>query len=228
MAHMEMIEIPREVPVMTLSGTVLFPQAILPLHIFEPRYREMLAEVLSGNRIFAIAALDERKPEERDREPPRPIAGIGIVRACKKNSDGTSNLILQGLARVAFESITAESPFRRARIRQCFSRKEGDSATIDAIRSDILELVRTQIRLGAEVPSEVVQFLAGIEDSEAALDLAIASLCGASDLRQQLLETFDLLERHRLFTDYLKEEIEQLKLDRKLKGDLDDDDLSNN
>jgi len=188
----------------------------------------MLAEVLSGNRIFAIAALDESKPEEQDKEPPHAIAGIGIVRACRTNEDGTSNLILQGLARVEFEDITSEAPFRRARIRQRFSRKEGDASAIEGIRPKLLQLIQSQIRLGAELPGEVVQFLAGIEDPEAALDLAIASLCGTGALRQRLLETFDLLERHRLFTAYLQEEIERLKLDRKLKGELGDDDLSKN
>ena len=57
------IEIPSEVPVMTMSQTVLFPQAMMPLFIFEPRYREMLQDVLEENRIFAVAALDEEKDD---------------------------------------------------------------------------------------------------------------------------------------------------------------------
>jgi len=225
---METIEIPREVPVMTLSSTVLFPQAILPLYIFEPRYRQMLSDILSGNRIFAVAALDESQPDCQDREPPHSIAGIGIVRACKTNADGTSNLILQGLARVEFEGITTETPYRRARVRQRFSEKQGSSEAIASIKPSVLDLIRTQIRLGAEVPGEVVQFLDGIEDPEAALDLAIASLCATGELRQQLLETFDVIKRYQRFTVYLRHEIDQLQLDRKLRGELDDEDLSNN
>ena len=48
------IEIPRVVPVMTLSQTVLFPQAMMPLFIFEPRYREMLTTVLEEDRILSL------------------------------------------------------------------------------------------------------------------------------------------------------------------------------
>ena len=56
---MEMeIVLPSEVPVMTLPETVFFPQALMPLHIFEPRYREMLRNVLATNRLFAVAGLD--------------------------------------------------------------------------------------------------------------------------------------------------------------------------
>ena len=112
------IEIPREVPVMTLSQTVLFPQAMMPLFIFEPRYREMLSTVLEGDRIFAVAALDERDEDAEVLETPYSIAGVGVVRACKQNPDGTSNLILQGLARVKFENFVCEEPYRRARIQQ--------------------------------------------------------------------------------------------------------------
>ena len=51
------IKIPSEVPVMTLSSTVLFPQAMMPLYIFEPRYREMLDEVLKNNKTILLVAI---------------------------------------------------------------------------------------------------------------------------------------------------------------------------
>jgi Lon protease-like protein len=51
------IQVPDEVPVMTLPNLAFFPQALLPLHIFEPRYRQMLRDVLASNRIFAVACL---------------------------------------------------------------------------------------------------------------------------------------------------------------------------
>ena len=60
----------------------------------------MLGEVLAGNRIFAVAALDDTDPENQAQERPHPVAGIGMVRACHTNEDGSSNLVLQGLARV--------------------------------------------------------------------------------------------------------------------------------
>ena len=58
---MEMeITLPDEVPVMTLAEATLFPQALMPLHIFEPRYRAMLRDVLAGDRLFAVVGLDVR------------------------------------------------------------------------------------------------------------------------------------------------------------------------
>ena len=120
----EELEIPSEVPVMTLSGVVLFPQAIMPLHIFEPRYRQMLREVLAGDRIFAVAALDDASTTPGLAEPAHAVAGVGMIRACRTTADGRSNLILQGLARVELEHITAV-PFRKARIHQRLSTPGG-------------------------------------------------------------------------------------------------------
>src|ERR1035438_5012238 len=105
------IQVPDEVPVMTLPNLAFFPQALLPLHIFEPRYRQMLRDVLLTNRIFAVACLNDVASPDRF-EPPHRVACIGLVRACQKNDNGTSNLLLQGLCRVSIEAIVGNEPYR--------------------------------------------------------------------------------------------------------------------
>ena len=222
------IEIPAEVPVMTLSETVLFPQAMMPLYIFEPRYRQMLADVLDKERIFAVASVDPDREEAEVLETPYSIAGVGVVRACKQNPDGTSNLILQGLARVHFEEILSEEPYRRARISQIMSETDGGPARLSAIQPALVNLVQTQKRLGAPIPKEVLHFLSNIKEPENVLDLAIYTLCSSSRLKQQLLETRGILERFDKFKRFLNDEIKQLKLDRTLRGGLDEDRLGNN
>ena len=81
---------------MTLPNATLFPQALLPLYIFEPRYRQMLADALHSTRMFSVAM---QKPGST-RETPSPVAGLGLIRVSVGHRDGTSHLILQGLARV--------------------------------------------------------------------------------------------------------------------------------
>ena len=87
---------------MILSNATLFPGAILPLHIFEPRYRRMLSDVLESHRMFAIAM---RRPGAR-REVPMPVACLGVGRVCVGVPDGTSNLLRNPLERqVVLESL---------------------------------------------------------------------------------------------------------------------------
>ncbi|WPJ96487.1 LON peptidase substrate-binding domain-containing protein [Coraliomargarita algicola] len=222
------IEIPREVPVMTLSQCGRFPQAMMPLYIFEPRYREMLQRVLAEDRIFAVAALDEREKDAEILETPYSIASVGVVRACKQNPDGTSNLILQGLARVQLESFVTEEPYRRARIHQILSESDGSEQTMGAIQPTLLALMQTQMRLGADIPQEVIQFLSNIKEPENVLDLAIFTLCPSGRFKQELLETRGILARFEKFERALRSQIERLKLDHKLKGGLDEDSIGNN
>src|SRR5471030_152531 len=136
---MEMeITLPDEVPVMTLPNVVFFPQALLPLHIFESRYRQMLKDVLTADRLFAVAGLDSRLADIPGRfEPPHRIASVGIVRACQKNDNGTSNLLLQGLARVEVVEILADEPYRRIRIRALASAPGAPSGENQRLRKEL-------------------------------------------------------------------------------------------
>src|SRR5512144_2185433 len=107
------MELPREVPVMTLTNATLFPQALLPLYVFEPRYRQMLADALHSNRMFAVAM---QKPG-RKRETPSPVAGLGLIRVSVGHRNGTSHLILQGITRVELEETVRYKPYRVQRFR---------------------------------------------------------------------------------------------------------------
>src|SRR5690242_10920389 len=122
------MEVPSEIPVMVLPASILFPQAMLPLYIFEPRYRQMLTDVLNSHRMFSVAL---QKPG-RTREIPSTVAGVGLVRASVANRDGTSHLVLQGLARVHLDRAVRYKPYRVQKIRP-LETTSGDSVIVDAL-----------------------------------------------------------------------------------------------
>src|SRR6185295_4337734 len=166
------MKIPPEVPVMTLPNATLFPQALLPLYIFEPRYRQMLAEALKSNRMFAVAM---QKPGSK-REVPAPIAGLGLIRVSVRHSDETSHLILQGLARVELEETVRYKPYRIQRIRPLRT-PPCDSVAADALLAKVRELLQERIELGLPFPpfpsaspsvsgKEVLKCLDAIESPE--------------------------------------------------------------
>ena len=82
-----------QLPIFPLDQVQLFPRALLPLYVFEPRYRELTAACLERGGIMAVAAL---RPGFRDdyygRPPVRRIAGVGKIVAHRKNPDGTYNI----------------------------------------------------------------------------------------------------------------------------------------
>ncbi len=221
--------IPDVVPVMTLPNTTFFPQALMPLHIFEPRYRQMLRDVLASNRLFAVAGLNlARLAEAGQFEPPYRVASVGIVRACQKSSNGTSNLLLQGLCRVEIVSIVQDEPYRRIEVRALASEAGASAGENETLRRELARLLRLKSKLAETNPNEMTAFLKSVDDPEAFVDIAAFSLCEDVRLKQRLLETLDVHRRLELFGSRLRVEIEQLKIQRKLQGPLSDDDVANN
>lgn len=217
---------PQQVPVMTLPETAFFPQALLPLHIFEPRYREMLRDVLAHDRLFAVAGLDPRG--EAAEEKPHAVATIGVVRACQGNTDGTANLLLQGLARVKIVGIAREDPYRLIRIKVLSSHAGAEQPANAKLRSTLVRLIARRVRLDDRVPADFAKFLQTVDDPETFVDLATFALCEHANVKQRLLETLDVNERLRLFGRHLREEVARLELQQRLQGPLADGDISRN
>src|SRR6185436_9265957 len=137
------MQLPDAVPIMTLPSATLFPQALLPLYIFEPRYRRMLSDALKAHRMFIVAM---QKPG-RSRESPCGVAGLGLIRVSVDHADGTSHLILQGLTRVELHRTVRYKPYRVQSIRLLRSQL-ADNVVIDALLAKVFELVRKRLELG--------------------------------------------------------------------------------
>ncbi len=221
------VTLPDEVAVMTLPDVAFFPQALLPLHIFEPRYRQMLRDSLDTHRLFAVAGLDAKRAPKAF-EPLYRVATVGIVRACQGRADGTSNLLLQGLTRVAVTEIVGEEPYRRIKIRALNSTPGASDEENARLRTRLSRLLGTRLRLGGGGADELTKFLRSIEDPETFVDLAAFNLCGDARLKQRLLETLNIHERIALLCDWANREVESLRLRKTLQGKLGDDEIANN
>jgi Lon protease-like protein len=199
------ITLPDEVPVMPLPGALLFPHALLPLHIFEPRYQQMLEHALREQRMFSVALLKPQRNQWSTTDDFFHIAGIGLIRACVGRGDGTSNLILQGLARVRFTGFQQSTPFPVARIEPVESDATATVET-DALGAKVIELYSKLKTAGRQLPEKVDNYLAGLHDMEMLADLMAATFVNDPMRRQQLLEELSLNARLRLVIQYLREE----------------------
>ncbi len=215
------MKLPQEVPVMTLPNATLFPQALLPLYIFEPRYRQMLADALQGSRMFSVAM---QRPGST-REIPLPVAGLGLIRVSVGHRDGTSHLILQGLTRVELAETVRYKPYRVQKIRP-LATPPCDRTKVTTLVARVKSLLEERIRLGLPFPfpvmspsqkkdgpppgfspTEILQYLDSITDPEQAADLvSCAVLAGAAD-RQAILETVEVEARLRRLIQFLLVEI---------------------
>jgi Lon protease-like protein len=200
------MELPSHVPVMPLPGTVLFPHALLPLYIFEPRYRDMLEHALNHHRMFSVTLVKPSCPDWQAPEDFFHLAAVGLIRACVGRDDGTSNLILQGLQRVRLSEFKQETPFPIAKIDIVESRDETTVKT-EALAEKVLELYSKLKRNGRRLPAKVDRYLSQLGDVEMLTDLVASTFVNDPLRRQRVLEESSLDQRLRLVITYLRDEI---------------------
>jgi len=200
------VTLPKELPVMPLPSAVLFPHALLPLYIFEPRYRKMLEHALQKHRMFCVTLIKPSCPDWHAPEDFFHLATTGLIRACVGRGDGTSNLILQGLQRVRFTGFEQEKPFPIARIDAVESR---DPTTVEteALGAKVLELYGSLKHDRRQLPAKLDRYLSELRDLEMLADLMASAFVNDPLRRQRLLEERSVNQRLRFLIRYLRDEI---------------------
>jgi len=198
------LKLPSSMPVMALTGVILFPNALLPLYIFEPRYRQMLASVLEGDRIFAVGMV---RPDTGE-ESIFPVAGAGLVRACVGQPDGTSQLILQGIGRVKFESFPQTEPYLVGRTEPVFTVDDNEDAT-QKLGAELQEICLGMVSRGIELPEQFTKAVGEMKDPATLGDLVAQHLVREPLSAQEVLAETNLPARLRRLVSILRKEWQQ-------------------
>lgn len=192
---------PAELPLFPLQQVVLFPGARLPLHVFEPRYRKLLADCLGSHRTMAVVLVPSLHPVDRHGHPPiAPVAGAGFVVEHQALPDGRSNILLAGKARVALEELPFDPPYRRARATLLHD------VPTEVSSADFSALAQTATAFAHEVRKREPRFSFHLPTGATPGELADACaqhLVIDADARQRALETLDVRERVQLVTHEL-------------------------
>lgn len=185
------------VGVFPLPNVVLFPRVFLPLHVFEERYRALVADALRARRLIAMTLL--RSGWESDYHGSPPFHDVGCLARIVHHvpfPDGRSNIFLIGLQRVRLHEVPAATPYRQAALEPLretgLAGKGGPAAPgIERLRDLVHELLqRTPPCLGT------IEFhLAGVERTEILCDRVAAALHADVAGKQKLLEETNVVGR---------------------------------
>jgi len=193
-----------EIPVFPLPDVVFFPETVLPLHVFEPRYRQMVADSLAGDGRLAVVML--RSGWERDyygRPPVHVVAGAGQIIQSERLGDGRYNVLLDGRMRIRIEAeVRPEVPYRVARARRLD----------DIVRADDIASLRERLRtlrgsyaklleaLGQAHADLVGRLTVAGARPAAVIDRIVSAVVPDATLRQRILEATDVSQRLDLAT----------------------------
>ncbi len=217
------------VPVFPLPNLVFFPNTVLPLHVFEPRYVELVRDASSGEGLIAISLLSDGWEQDYEGNPPfEPIGTIGRIDELNPLPDGRYLLNLIGLERVALGQVVRRDPYRlvefEARVE---SRPARETPEILAAK---LDLLASQSSLRRELDEEPAGSNLLLNDN-LALETAVNGVCAnlpvAPPLRQSLLEEDDLLRRLGRVSGLLNEILKRVLELKQSRGDAGGGDLLN-
>jgi uncharacterized protein len=138
--------LPPTIPIFPLPNVVLFPNVFLPLHIFEPRYREMVADALAGDRIIGMVLLQPGSDADYEGRPPiYPVGCAGLITFSEQHGDGRYNIVLRGLEKFRVEGEDHSRSYRVARIESMMEEpSEADRAIIRQERQRLEALLVPQ------------------------------------------------------------------------------------
>src|SRR5262245_24147167 len=188
------------IPIFPLPEVTFFPETVLPLHVFEPRYRQMIADCLAGDRWLAVGML--RSGWEKDyqgRPPVHPIAGAGEIIQAEVLADGRYNVLLDGRSRVRI--LEEEPPGQRAyRVVRAERLADRGPSPNDRTFPERLHELRTAharllMALGQSHPDVVGRLTVAGATPVAVIDRIASAVAPDSEVRQRVLEALDLSER---------------------------------
>jgi Lon protease-like protein len=193
--------IPPVIPIFPLPSVVLFPNVLLPLHIFEPRYRQMLADALAGDRVIGMVLLQAGWENSYEGRPNvYPIGCAGVITHVEPLNDGRSNIVLRGIAKFRIQEEQNSKPYRIAEVEPIVeSVSPGDRERLFAIRNRLEEVVLAAVSKGRRER----QFPPDIPDED--LVNALAQYLELEPLeRQALLESEGVVTRAKRLLELLE------------------------
>ena len=192
--------LPAEIPLFPLPNVVLFPGVSRPLLIFEPRYREMVADALKGTRIIGMVML--RPGYEKDYDGRPPIYGVGCageIEDYEQLPDGRYVILLRGLTTFRVLSEDQRKPYRLAKVETVPEvLRDADRGPLSTLRERLAQLLPTVLPLDVQPPDPSL-------DDDEFVNVTAQSLQMPEADRQALLERNGVLARARDLVERLEQ-----------------------
>src|SRR5689334_22151529 len=210
----------RELPLVALRETVIFPEMIVPLQVGrEKSVAALNAAVADGG---PIALVTQRVAEQEEIEEPAELYEVGTlakIAQVVQLQDGTVRAIVQGQARIKVDGFAQTDPYLRARIHELPVRRPAD-VEVEALMKSVQQQMEQYVQAGAPVPPEAAVAARNITEPGLLADMTAYSPDMTTEQRQELLETVDIVARLKLVSAFLARQVEVHELKGKIQSDV--------
>jgi ATP-dependent Lon protease len=183
----------RELPLFPLPDVVLFPQEVLPLHIFEPRYRMLLRTVMAEDRRFGVVRWDPQQQRMAD------VGCCAEILHCQTQDDDRSNIVTMGQQRFRVLDIVREAPYRVGLVSWIEDEPTDDHTGLESLADEVTQALQDVIELTAKLIGKPATQPTDLPDLPRELSFWIGAHLGGpvADHQQTLLELTNTEERLR-------------------------------
>ena len=191
------LDVPDVIPIFPLPETVLLPGEVLPLHVFEPRYRALVRDAVASHKVIGIVQVVPGFETELPGSPPvRETGCIGYIASHEELPDGRFMLWLLGLERFRIlEELDPSTPYRQVRVRyEPTPESPKRLAEIRPLREELRELLPGLVELDNSARDQFANHIAQVSDAQL-IALACQILTLGSDRKQEVLEAGSLSDR---------------------------------
>lgn len=215
----EIIEIPEQLPVLPLRDVVIFPGMITPLLVGRARSLASLDEAMKSHRLLLVVTQKEINVDEPTPDDLYRVGSVVKILQVMRLVEGTMRILVEGLARGEIDRFLSSKDSLRARTtlhppQPVTSRKM--QAMVRSVSTQFTEYVQ----LNKRIPDEVLRTVVPMEDYDRLVDSIAAHLVAKIEVKQPMLEAIELEDRCKLVGKLLAEELEILKIERKIEGEV--------
>ena len=211
---------PRELPLVALRETVIFPEMIVPLQVGrEKSVNALNAAVADGG---PIALITQRHAEMEDIGDPSELYEVGTlakIAQVVQLQDGTVRAIVQGQSRLRVHRFSATEPYLRGVVEE-LADESPSGLEVQALMRTVQAQIEQYVANGAPVPPEAAVAARNITEPGLLADMVAYSPDMTTEQRQELLETIDVIERLKLVSNFLARQIEILELKGRIQSEV--------
>jgi ATP-dependent Lon protease len=211
-------ELPDALPVLPLKNTVLFPGVVIPITVGRDKSLKAVQEAYAHDKLISVHTQRDPQQEDPAMGDLYAIGTVAKIMKIIKMPDGNTTAILQGKSRVRFVELVHPAPYIRIRAEKLDYRAPADEMEFQALVSSMKDTAREIIELSPNIPSEAVLILKNIDDNLFLMNFIASNLNVAMEVKQQLLEVDDLMEKGQNILTQLNHELQLLELKDKIEG----------
>ena len=210
----------RELPLVPLRETVIFPEMIVPLQVGRDKSVQALNQAVADSS--PIVLVTQRQADLEDVTDPADLYAVGTlakIAQVVQLQDGTVRAIVQGQQRVRLLEFVGSDPFIQARI-EMVQEEPASGLEVQALVRTVQGQIEQYVQSGAPVPPEAAVAARNITEPGLLADMVAYSPDMSTEQRQELLETIDVHERLKLVSSFLGRQIEILELKGKIQSEV--------